>query len=316
MFKLFAAFVLFVHIQNSFQLNNRPILGVLLQEEHDKIHQKVASSYVKWLESAGARVVPIFLNKPNVYYTHLLSQINGVLLTGGGNPLTHTHYSNAADLILSWALRANAHDNYFPVWGTCLSFQKFATYFTASSLDWATRCDMDDIALPLDIPANVTEKSSKVFASDGTTGIINILRQNNVTANYHISCLSTEYWYWNRNLTSQFTVLSTNTFHNITSVSMIEHRKYPLYASVWHPEKNQFEWVVGRGVGHISHDQEAIQVGQYFANFLVGEARKNGQKFANATEEAETLMYNFNHLKVYEGKEPDAYFTEIYRFKQ
>lgn len=38
-------------------LNNRPIFGVLLQEQRDNLHQYVASSYVKWLEMAGARVV-------------------------------------------------------------------------------------------------------------------------------------------------------------------------------------------------------------------------------------------------------------------
>lgn len=44
-------------------LNSRPIFGVLLQEQHDNLHQYVASSYVKWLEMAGARVV-----SPLLYY--------------------------------------------------------------------------------------------------------------------------------------------------------------------------------------------------------------------------------------------------------
>ena len=94
----------------------------------------------------------------------------------------------------------------------------------------------------------------------------------------------------------------------------MEHKKYPLYASQWHPEKNQFEWVVGKGVGNINHDWNAIQVGQYFGNFIVNEARKNDQHFLNKTEETESLMYNYNHYKVYTGKERDADFEEIYKF--
>ena len=39
------------------QLNNRPIFGVLLQESFNNKSQYIAASYVKFLESAGARVV-------------------------------------------------------------------------------------------------------------------------------------------------------------------------------------------------------------------------------------------------------------------
>ena len=38
-------------------VNNRPILGALFQEQYDKSHQYLATSYVKFLEMAGARVV-------------------------------------------------------------------------------------------------------------------------------------------------------------------------------------------------------------------------------------------------------------------
>jgi hypothetical protein len=41
--------------------NNRPIIGVLSQEYEDQHHSYIAASYVKYLESAGARVVRIHL---------------------------------------------------------------------------------------------------------------------------------------------------------------------------------------------------------------------------------------------------------------
>lgn len=41
------------------QLNNRPILGVLLLENNERTQQFIGASYVKYLESAGARVVSV-----------------------------------------------------------------------------------------------------------------------------------------------------------------------------------------------------------------------------------------------------------------
>ena len=121
-----------------------------------------------------------------------------------------------------------------------------------------------------------------------------------------------DYFQKTKNLTDQFTVVSTNTYHGVHFVSTMEHKKYPLYASQWHPEKNQFEWVVCHGVGHINHDFDAIQVGQYFGNFLVNEARRNGQHFANKTEEAEALIYNYHHYLTYAGKTGNSSFVETY----
>ena len=66
--KLFLCALLGVLAHESVEaVNNRPILGVLLQEQHDNVHQYVASSYVKFLEMAGARVVSIVLCL-NIFY--------------------------------------------------------------------------------------------------------------------------------------------------------------------------------------------------------------------------------------------------------
>lgn len=56
-------------------INDRPIIGVVSQEIAPK-NQKyfpahssfIVASYVKAVESSGARVVPIVVNKPESYY--------------------------------------------------------------------------------------------------------------------------------------------------------------------------------------------------------------------------------------------------------
>ena len=54
----------------------------------------MASSYKKWLESAGALIVPIQFDLPSEVIHGLLKQINGICLIGGGIVNTKTHDHN------------------------------------------------------------------------------------------------------------------------------------------------------------------------------------------------------------------------------
>lgn len=61
--------------------HNRPVIGILAQPKWsmDKERTYIAASYVKWVEAAGARVVPIPYNVSHKAAEELLSQINGKL---------------------------------------------------------------------------------------------------------------------------------------------------------------------------------------------------------------------------------------------
>ncbi|XP_014795092.1 PREDICTED: gamma-glutamyl hydrolase-like [Calidris pugnax] len=66
----------------SAERNDRPIIGVLSQEwRFEKFYKfgssYIAASYVKFLESAGARVVPIRLNLTDEVYDKIFHSING-----------------------------------------------------------------------------------------------------------------------------------------------------------------------------------------------------------------------------------------------
>ena len=70
-------------------LNNRPIIGILAQEcqPHFPVEicstSYIAASYVKYIESAGARVVPVLINQPEEYYRIIFNSTNGILMPGG-----------------------------------------------------------------------------------------------------------------------------------------------------------------------------------------------------------------------------------------
>lgn len=54
-------------IDQQVECNDRPVVGILAQESYsvnkyfpnEKYHSYIAASYVKYMESAGARVIPI-----------------------------------------------------------------------------------------------------------------------------------------------------------------------------------------------------------------------------------------------------------------
>ena len=92
--------------------------------------QFIPASYVKWLESAGARSIAIDADASDEQIKEIFKQVNGVLIPGGvlakkqGNDTTMEQtYQDAAKLIWDLAKQANEEGEVFPIWGTCLGFQ-------------------------------------------------------------------------------------------------------------------------------------------------------------------------------------------------
>ena len=71
--------------------NYRPIIGVLAQELSealvpwygDNYTSYIGAAYVKWIEQAGARVVPVLINQDEDYYEKIFSSTNGLVIPGG-----------------------------------------------------------------------------------------------------------------------------------------------------------------------------------------------------------------------------------------
>ncbi|CAG9793837.1 unnamed protein product [Diatraea saccharalis] len=114
-------------------MNDRPIIGILSQEQHYRLKDKysednytsyIAASYVKGVEASGARVVPILIGKNRGYYRDLLGKINGVLFPGGATWFNQSNgYADAGQHIYEIAQELNDAGDYFPVFGTCLGFE-------------------------------------------------------------------------------------------------------------------------------------------------------------------------------------------------
>ncbi|KAL8182083.1 UNVERIFIED_CONTAM: hypothetical protein K2H54_042647 [Gekko kuhli] len=271
--------------------NERPILGILAQETDFKSFQKygssyIAASYVKFIESAGARVVPIRLNRSDEEYNKIFHSINGILYPGGGVDLRTSEFSRVAKIFYEKALEANERGDYFPIWGTCLGHQ-LLLYLTGGEnlLTWT---NTDNFALPLNFTK--VARSSKMFANF-PDDLLQEMASEPVTSNFHFWSLSMQNFTYSEKLRHFYKVLTTNVHDNVVFVSTMEAFSYPLYGVQWHPEKNPFEWKNETG---IPHSRSAVKVTYYIADFLVSEARKSKHHFPSKEEETEALIYNFN----------------------
>ncbi|GFS15086.1 gamma-glutamyl hydrolase [Elysia marginata] len=269
------------------RVNNRPIIGILTEPSFSKYGDEyIRSAYVQYLESAGARVVPIRGKQPPEYYTSLFKKINGVLFPGGGANTTHGPYYESGKAMYELAIKANDQGDYFPIWGTCLGLELF-TVLTAKKWLLAST-DSENLTLPLTFAEGY--RHSHIF-KNMPDDILTYLNTEPVTQNNHKYSMLTKDFKASSSLSKFYQVLSTNHGRdNLEFVSLMEAYKYPFYASQWHPEKNVFLWSANSA---INHDFHAIRVSQYMANFFVNEARKSTHQFDSAQEEAREMIENY-----------------------
>ncbi|KAM9759862.1 gamma-glutamyl hydrolase [Menidia menidia] len=288
-------------------LSARPVIGILAQENlpgdpFASGSSYIAASYVKYLESAGSRVVPIRINQTEEEYAKIFSSVNGLLLPGGDVDLQTSEFSRASRVLYNMALRANEAGDYFPIWGTCQGFQQLSVLTANRNL--LTLTDTRAAALPLTLtPAAASSRLFRSFPKD----LLQSLAEENITSNFHSWSLSLQNYSRNAKLRRFYKVLSTNTDGKKEFISTMEAYRYPFYAVQWHPEKSPFEWIQKPGMVHTG---SAVRASFHSASFFVSEAMKNQHRFSSPAEEDRALIYNFS--PVYRGS--TAVFVQNYYF--
>ncbi|KAL7837642.1 hypothetical protein SRHO_G00273530 [Serrasalmus rhombeus] len=291
----------------SVHLNYRPVIGVLAQENlegdpHAQGSSYIAASYVKYLESAGARVVPIRINGTEEDYTKIFYAINGLLLPGGDVDLQKSQFSRMAKIFYELAIKANDAGDYFPIWGTCQGFQQLTVLTSNKNL--LTLTNTKAVALPLVFSQGA--QNTRLFKSFPKDLLLS-LSEENITSNFHSWSLSVQNYTRNAKLKRFYKVLTTNTDGRKEFISTMEAYRYPFYAVQWHPEKSPFEWIDKPGM---VHSVSAIRASFYTASFFVSEAMKNQHRFPTPQEEEKALIYNY--MPVFKGL--DSIFMQNYYF--
>ncbi|XP_033293489.1 gamma-glutamyl hydrolase isoform X2 [Orcinus orca] len=205
--------------------SKKPIIGILMQTCHSenmKILGKyyIAASYVKYLESAGARVVPIRLDLKDEEYEKLFKSINGILFPGGSVDLINSGYAHVAKIFYKLAIQGFGNGDYFPTWGTCLGFEELTYLVSGESL--LTLTDTVGIKMPLNFTRGPLQgRMFQNFPAD----LLLSLAIEPLTANFHKWSLSVKNFTMNEKLKAFFNILTTNTDGSIEFISTMEARK-------------------------------------------------------------------------------------------
>jgi len=295
--------------------NFRPLIGVVAMEVGGqklivdvpitRQQDYFGSSFVKIVEAAGGRAVPVLEDISDADLVSLMSKINGLILPGGDADISDSGYARIAKLAVKYSMQQAKKNITFPILGICRGTQMMMMGVAGS--DFLVETD----ALNLSIPLTFTKESKDSrFFGNAPKGILKGLAEKPISFNAHAWGIPTESYYNNTKLKKTFRVISTNYDRNGTEfISTYEGRDAPLYGLQWHPEKTLFVYNPSLAVDHGIIN---TMVSQYVANFLLIEARKNPNRFTSRIEEEEHLV--FKHYPTYVGNITESPYEQVYLF--
>eukprot|EP00111_Clytia_hemisphaerica_P011288 TCONS_00033049-protein len=297
--------------------NNRPMIGVLtvgldMQEQlinhvpDVKGKAYVGSSYIKFLESAGARAVPIIEDIDEKELAALLPKLSGVLLPGNDDDTGDGGYYKRVKQILQYSKMLKKKNQIkFPVLGICRGAQRMLVYMSGSDSQLAA----DAVNMSLPLKWHSSRHRSRLFGH-APSGLVEAIEKKPIAFFHSNFVIPTESFYNNTKLKRKVRVLSTNVDRNGTKfISSYEVRRYPWYGLQWQPEKAPFEFSTKLAV---DHSPASIMMSQYIANFFVGQSKENPHHFASLQDEEK---HNMNKDRTYYvGNVTDSEYDQIYLY--
>lgn len=317
------------------QLTEEPIIGLFVTPDFDHpLMQKdsLQASYVRWIESAGGRVVPVPFHASHKQLVEIFNSINGLLFPGG----VVLNSSPATSTLLELARQANDAGTYFPVWGTCGGFEVMlqdaagqappplregepapallasAEYTTAKEDKINSETfEAHGLQVVLNVPPSACANKMFTHTLSGAKKLTQLLGSKPLTFNSHSHGTSPAKFAANIPLSNFYEVVGTSADSNGKEfVSMVAGKRYPFYGTQWHPEKNTLEHgkaADGSKFADIPHSPQAVRVALDFAYFFVNEARRNGHHYENQEAERKALLYGKPTDKSYSPQFVETY---------
>ncbi|XP_061386415.1 gamma-glutamyl hydrolase B-like [Musca vetustissima] len=296
-----------------------PVIGILcmdiattLQNRYGREYQSyLAASYVRFLEAAGAKVIPIWNNRPRIYYESIMNKINGILMPGGAiffNPKFCTkdmtsHAYTSSKIIFDIARQLK----HFPLWGTCLGYQLLLTH-SAGVEDVRQDCKSMNVSLPVQFEDDKVLQKSKLFA-DLDESVKARMSSQPFGYHYHKYCITKEDLRMFK-IEDQWQVLACNKDDNgLEFINIVEHKEFPFYGSQIHPERVFNENLGDQDPCH--HCPSCYELNQYFAKFFAQQCRLNENRFADE----DLIRYNINNYPLTFTAQEKLHWQLCYLFK-
>eukprot|EP00933_Yihiella_yeosuensis_P078578 TRINITY_DN9016_c2_g1_i1.p1 TRINITY_DN9016_c2_g1~~TRINITY_DN9016_c2_g1_i1.p1 ORF type:complete len:389 (+),score=48.78 TRINITY_DN9016_c2_g1_i1:72-1169(+) len=302
--------------------NDRPVIAILASpcDGLYNCSSYIPGSYVRWIQQAGARVVPLTISMDDAEFTHVLQHVNGALTIGGFFEMNGTAEPRVRK-IWEHAMTLAEKGESFPIWGTCLGVHDLIQL--ASGLVYGAflkPTETDDIALPLQFLQGAS--SDSLFDEDtmpGSKVFRKWFEQLPITYHHHEWGVSPDTVTGLKLLDDTFEVVATaKDRHGFEFVALLRGRKKPIFASSFHPEKTAFEWGVHhRGIlknTNIPHSREAILANLHLGTAFVDHARRSPRGFDAEPDMAKFLINEYPLVYTSNFKELIHYFEECYIF--
>ena len=187
--------------------NMRPIIGMPLHTrvKGEKWPLFINANYVKYLESAGARVALIPQYLPDETLQKLFSCLSGLFLPGGRSEFGDSAFMRQSKFFYDLALKANDAGDFFPIWGTCHGLEVLMIITAGEHV--LEDCTAKNVSLPLLLTDDA--KESNLFR-DTPASVMNTLTKTDVTYNNHRFCITYDRYLNNEKMRDFYRVLSVN----------------------------------------------------------------------------------------------------------
>lgn len=273
-------------------LSPKPLIGILSQACHKCPGKSyVAAAYVKWVEAAGGRAVPIRYYASDKELKRLFNSVNGLIFPGGLTDLyMNDPYVVAAKKLHTWAAEANDAGEVMPIQGTCLGHQLLQILATWPANFTEILVPTDAVSQPGTLEFRAEAASSYYMGSldPALKAKLEDPAFNLVIENHEFGLPVEHYDSWPV-LAEHYKILTTSKDRRgLEYVSTIESKHHPFFGTQWHPEKPPFEFANAA----IPHSLDSIKVSQHLGHSFIEAARRSSHEPESEEEELEMQIYN------------------------
>ncbi|KAH9779197.1 gamma-glutamyl hydrolase 2 [Citrus sinensis] len=153
------------------KLNYRPVIGIVTHPgdgasgrlNNATNASYIAASYVKFVESAGARVIPLIYNEPEDVLFEKLELVNGVLYTGGW--AKDGLYYAIVEKVFKKILEKNDAGDHFPLYAHCLGFELLTMIISKYGISPETLQKNLDLSRFFKMLTTSADEDNKVYVS-------------------------------------------------------------------------------------------------------------------------------------------------------
>ncbi|KAB2043869.1 hypothetical protein ES319_D01G049200v1 [Gossypium barbadense] len=147
------------------KLYYRPVIGILSHPVGGASGGRsyIVASYVKFVEAAGGRVIPLIYNEPEEILFQKLELVNGVLLPGGRSK--SGLYYDIAEKIFKKVIEKNDRGDHFPLYAICLGFELLTMIISEWGISPEKLQNTPNLSRFFKILTTSTDKNNKVYVS-------------------------------------------------------------------------------------------------------------------------------------------------------